>query len=127
MGPALTGSARFLSQKGRLRRIVEIRACEVVHCAECPSRHRMKESDARSALARHVNKYRSRSYEYLAAFAKLKRTDCAEVALPDGANSKVQVQVDWEKNPHGNVRVIAKISGGPAQPDPIEETFVMRP
>jgi len=87
----------------------------------------MNESDARSALARHVNKYRSRSYEYLAAFAKLQRTDSAEVALPDGANCKVQIQVVWEKNPHGNVRVIAKIRGGPVQPDPIEETFVMRP
>jgi hypothetical protein len=87
----------------------------------------MNESEARSALARHVNKYRSRSYEYLAAFAKLNRTDSAEVALPDGANCKVQIKVVWEKNPHGDVRVIARISGGPAQPAPIEETFVMRP
>jgi hypothetical protein len=90
-------------------------------------RHRMNESDARSALSKHMDKYRSRSYEYLATFAKLNQTDTKEFSLPDGGNCKVEIQVNWENNPHGNVRVIAKISGDLAQSNPIQEMFVMRP
>jgi hypothetical protein len=88
--------------------------------------HRMNESEARLVLSKHVNKYRSRSYQYLAAFAQHHPTDIAEVALPNGANCKVEIQINWEKTPYGNVRVIAKISDGSAHRELIE-TFVMRP
>lgn len=87
----------------------------------------MNESEARSTLAKYVNKYRSRSYEYLAAFARLGRTDTANISSASGGKYEVEVQVSWDGKQYGSVRVVARITGGSARPAHIEETFVMRP
>jgi hypothetical protein len=87
----------------------------------------MNELEARATLAKYVDRYRARSYEYLATFARLGRRDRISVAVDGGGNYQVDVQVRWESVPDGNVRVISKISERSIHERVITEDFIVHP
>jgi hypothetical protein len=49
----------------------------------------MNELEARATLARHIERYRSHSYEHLATFARLGRKNTAKIAGIDGGTYQI--------------------------------------
>lgn len=88
----------------------------------------MNEIEARSALVKHLESYRSRSHAYLATAACLGRSDRVRVAVQGGGKYQIDVQVLWENVSEGTVKVIASIIDGGLRPEgPITEEFIVAP
>jgi hypothetical protein len=87
----------------------------------------MNEIEARVMLAKHLERYRSRSYAYLATAACLGSNDRARVAVQGGARYQIDVQVIWENVSEGKVKVVASIIDGSARPEGrITEEFIVK-
>jgi hypothetical protein len=92
------------------------------------NKHPMNEVEARLALVRHLESYRSRSHAYLATAACIGRSDKVRVAVAGGARYLIDVQVVWENVSEGKVKVIASIIDGATRPEgPITEEFIVQP
>jgi hypothetical protein len=88
----------------------------------------MNEIEAQTALAREISRYRSRSYEYLATFARLGRTDTSKIELPGGAKLQIDVQVNWEAAENGSIKVKGSIHEQTGRSSGhIRESFVKSP
>jgi hypothetical protein len=88
----------------------------------------MNEVEARLALVRHLESYRSHSHAHLATAACIGRSDKVRVAVPGGGRYLIDVQVVWENVSEGKVKVIASIIEGSARPEgPISEEFIVQP
>jgi hypothetical protein len=88
----------------------------------------MNEVEARLALVRHLQKYRSHSHAYLATAACIGRSDRARVAIPGGEKYQIDVQIVWEDVTEGKVKVIASIIDDGTRPEgPITEEFIVNP
>ena len=92
------------------------------------NKHPMNEVEARLALVKHLESYRSRSHMDLATSACIGRSDRVRVAAQGGERYQIAVQVVWENISEGKVKVIASIIEANARPEgPITEEFVVEP
>ena len=88
----------------------------------------MNEVEARLALVKQLEGYRSRSHAYLATAACIGRSDRVRVAVQGGAKYQIDVQVVWENVAEGKVKVIASIIDASPRPEgPIAEEFIVPP
>jgi hypothetical protein len=88
----------------------------------------MNELEARSALVKHLEGYRSRSHAHLATAACIARSERVRVAVQSGARYLIEIQVVWENVSEGKVKVVASIIDGGARPEePITEQFIVTP
>jgi hypothetical protein len=67
----------------------------------------MNEVEARLKLARHLERYHSRSYAYLATAVCLRRIDRVAVG-----QYQISVEARWRNAPEGEVKVVGSISDG---------------
>jgi hypothetical protein len=88
----------------------------------------MNEIEAHTTLAKYVGHYRSRSYQYLATFARLGGVDTSRIAVSGGGDYKIEVHVRWEEEPGGSVKVSASISDANGREGRVlTQTFVVQP
>jgi hypothetical protein len=88
----------------------------------------MDKKEARSILAEHLARYRSRSYAELATWIRESRIDTPQAVAPSGARYQIEVQFFWDDTPNGNVRVYASIDdGGMLAFLPITDSFILSP
>jgi len=67
----------------------------------------MNREVARKELHRYLDKFRTRSYEELTQL--LDEPQRGTVAGENGTSYEIEVQIRWEKNPGGDVRVVGLI------------------
>ncbi len=84
---------------------------------------------ASSILAKHLVRYRSRSYAELSAWLSERRIDTAEAVGPSGSLYEIEVQFFWDDKPDGDVRVSGSISDGRGIRAcvPLTDSFILRP
>jgi hypothetical protein len=88
----------------------------------------MNEVEARLALVKHLESYRSRSHANLAMAACIARSDKVRIGAPGGVRYLIDVQVVWENVSEGKVKVTASIIEGSPRPEgPISEEFIVQP
>jgi hypothetical protein len=88
----------------------------------------MDKKEARSILAEHLARYRSRSYAALAAWAREGRIDTPEAVGPSGTRYQIEVQFFWDGKPEKDVRVCASIDdGGIRAFVPLSDSFILSP
>ena len=88
----------------------------------------MDKKEARSILAEHLTRYRSRSYAELAAWVREGRVDTPQAVAPSGTRYQIEVQFFWDDKPHGDVRVCASIDDGGIRAFlPLTDSFILSP
>jgi hypothetical protein len=88
----------------------------------------MDKKEARSLLAEHLARYRSRSYAELSAWARERRIDTPEAVGPSGTRYQIEVQFFWDDKPEGDVRVCAAIDDGGIRAFlPLSDSFILSP
>jgi hypothetical protein len=88
----------------------------------------MDTKEARSILAEHLARYRSRSYTEVAAWARERRIDTPEAVAPNGKRYQIEVQFFWDDKPDGDVRVSGSIDDGGIRAFlPLSESFILSP
>jgi hypothetical protein len=87
----------------------------------------MDKQEAASLLAEHLSVYRGRTYADLTA--TMGNLGCVEVAGPSGVKYQIEVDVLWDDEPGGNVRVMAGIDDGSfrAAFSPLTDSFIKMP
>jgi hypothetical protein len=86
----------------------------------------MDKAEARRVLSEHLESYRARSYRELAS--QIDEVDTREFLAPSGNLYQVEIQVLWDDQPGGNLRVIGSIDdGGWSAFRPVTDDFIMAP
>jgi hypothetical protein len=86
----------------------------------------MDDDEARALLRRHLQTYRARSHAELSRL--LARPQSAEVVGASGTSYGIEVEVFWDDEPGGNVRVMGTIDdGGLRAFVPLAEDFILSP
>lgn len=86
----------------------------------------MDKSEARAVMAAQLDRYRAMSYAALREL--IGETDAVEAAGPSGAAYQVEIQVMWDDQPDGDLRVHAGIDdGGWRAFSPLTDDFLMAP
>jgi hypothetical protein len=88
-------------------------------------RRHMDEENAGAVLAEKIGPYRSKSYAELKAM--IDRFDDYEVPTPEGSLYHIQIQVFWDGEPDGNIRVMGGIDDSSSLRSPLVDDFVMAP
>jgi hypothetical protein len=88
----------------------------------------MDTKEARSILAEHLARYRSRSNAELAVWVRQHRTDTPEAVAPSGKRYQIEVQFFWDAKPEGDVRVSGAIDDGGIRAFlPLTDSFILSP
>lgn len=86
----------------------------------------MNKEEARAELAKEMQLWRSRSYSELAGL--LDEVIVKEVAGPTGATYQIEIQIFWDAQLGGNLRVLGGIDdGGWSAFKPLSDSFIMAP
>jgi hypothetical protein len=70
----------------------------------------MDKSEAKRVLAKHLRKYKAKTYAELKDL--IDELEVCEIAGPSGVRCRLEVQVFWDDKPNGQIRVIAAIDDG---------------
>jgi hypothetical protein len=87
----------------------------------------MDKNEARSVLGQHMERWRQRSYQELVAL--LGHQGCDDVIGPSGTAYQIEVDVCWDGEAGGCVRVMAGIDDGHLLSAfrPLTDDFIMAP
>ena len=87
----------------------------------------MDTKEARSILAKHLARYRSRSYAALADLIREGRVETAEEVLPSGSRYQIEIQFFWDDKPDGSARVLGCIDDGRGMRAffPLTDSFIL--
>ena len=77
---------------------------------------RMTKEEMKTALAEHLARYRTWSYERLAGFVNKEYLDTVEAKAPDGRPYVMDFRVFWDGKPNGDLRVSASLWFVPYRP-----------
>src|SRR5437660_9654093 len=88
----------------------------------------MDKKEARTVLTHYLDGWRKRSYQDLVTLP-LGNQGCDEVIGPSGTAYQIEVDVRWDDQPGGRVRVVGCIDDGHllAAFRPLAEGFIMAP
>ena len=83
----------------------------------------MDKAEAKRILDEHLARYRNWSYAELIQLRDLHHK--AKIKGPSGTNYNFELEVDWEKDPDGPVRVSASVNDGNVKDfTPVSDSFV---
>jgi hypothetical protein len=87
----------------------------------------MDKEEAKRVLEDHLQNYRRRSYDDLALL--LGETQVAELPGASGATYQIEVEVCWDDQPGGSIRVLGAIDDGSfrAALTPLCDDFLLAP
>lgn len=86
----------------------------------------MDTARARTLLADHLHIYRTMQYEKLKALVD--QVAACAVTGTDGGTYQIEVEVRWDDETNGNIRVIGSVDdGGLRAFSPITDDFIMTP
>jgi len=86
----------------------------------------MDKQEARQLLAKELSGWRSHSYDQLVSC--LDQIVTKEVGGESGAAYQIEIQVFWDAQPGGNLRVVGGIDdGGWSAFKPLNDDFIMTP
>ena len=86
----------------------------------------MDNVEARAVLQDHLRSYRQRPYGELVAL--LDKAHVAEVRGPSGVTYQVEVEVHWDHQPGGALRVLGSVDdGGWRALKPLTDDFILAP
>ena len=85
----------------------------------------MNKHEAKAILKSELEKYRKRSYDSLLLL--IQDIDAYEVESPSGISYQLEIQVMWDEQPNGNLRVLGSIDDGGFISSfvPICESFIL--
>ena len=85
----------------------------------------MDNAEATSVLTREMSRYRAMSYAELVLL--LDQTEHIDTAGPSGTKYQVDVEVMWDDQPKGDVRVIGAVDDGAWRAyAPLTDSFILR-